>query len=134
MDRREFLRTTIDATLLAAVATSAAAAARAHISDSSITTLLSLYDPRFDGARDAAVALGRGSEVRPVSGDFTDALMDAIAKAQAAPYGRVVGVTTEHVPFCLQGLIRPAHHGRVVLRRLDRDLFTWHFSFRGRAI
>lgn len=70
---------------------------------------LTLYDPRFPQALEAARALAGDGALLAVTGDVTALL--------ALPRAGLQGVTTEVVPFCLQLQAR--------LTRLDRDLFRW---------
>jgi hypothetical protein len=101
-----------------------AAPARAASSPPTLT----LFDPRFERARDMAAALAAGGMTRPVNGDATEIMLWLSATRHSGQEILLQGVTLGSIPFCLghrdPGAVR-------VTRRLDRDLFVWSFPTRG---
>jgi hypothetical protein len=83
-----------------------------------------LFDERFPAARTHAEKLaGAHQPLQSVAGDATE-LMQAFAMGRGPR--RLIGVTTESVPFCLSELTPRDKRPRLTLRRLDQDLFAWH--------
>jgi hypothetical protein len=132
LDRRQFIRTSLDLTLLAA-AVSAGVPADASASRG-LPAVLTLFDGRFPAARKTALAWANGSPTRALGGDITDAVLELSALMHASTRCRVAGVTTEHVPFCLQQLARNPTRMHLSLQRLDSDLFVWTLTNQGRSV
>lgn len=132
LDRRQFIRTSLDLTLLAGFA-SAGIPAGAFASQGP-AAVLTLFDGRFPAARKTALALANGSPTRALGGDITDAMLNVSALMQPRAGCRIAGVTTDHVPFCLQQLARNPTRMHLSLRRLDRDLFVWTLTNEGQSV
>jgi hypothetical protein len=130
-DRRQFIRASLDLALLAAAASAGVAAPA--LASSSRPAPLTLFDGRFPAAREAALAWANGSPTRAVGSDITDVALDLSALMQAEAPCQISGVTTEHVPFCLQQLARNPRQMRLSLHRMNRDLFVWTLTNEGRS-
>jgi hypothetical protein len=90
-----------------------------------------LFDGRFRTARQAALAWANGSAIRALGSDITDTVLELSTLMQASAPCRIAGVTTEHVPFCLQQLARHPTRARLTLQRMNRDLFAWTLTSEG---
>ena len=126
VDRRNFLRRTLDTVSLAVLAGALPPLSAMEVDGGRAPVL---FDPRFPAASLAAQRLVEGATLLAVGGDPTD-LLDASGTSRAIASDRVLrGVTTESVPFVLEQAL--ARHGRPRLtsRRLDRDLFAWQLEF-----
>jgi hypothetical protein len=104
-----------------------ASPAQAPASAASSPSTLTLFDPRFERARDMAAALAAGGMTRPVNGDATEIMLWLSSTRHSGQEILLQGVTLGSIPFCLghrdPGAVR-------VTRRLDRDLFVWSFPTR----
>lgn len=123
MNRRAFLQGSAGAAALA-VASTSIAALPALTTLSSATGVPVLFDARFPAARAHAEKLaGAQQPLQALPGDATE-LMQEFATGNGPR--RLIGVTTESVPFCLSELAPRDRRPRLTLRRLDQDLFAWH--------
>lgn len=118
LNRRQFIGVTADAAMLGVLAATFKPLAAFAGEGGSTTTF---YDPRFPAARTRALELAGTGPLRAINGDPTDAVLQNLRAM------RLQGVTTESVPFCLR---QCAPHARLRQRRIDRDLFEWHFEAR----
>lgn len=82
---------------------------------------LTLFDHRYDRARDLALQIANGGPLQAMGADPTEIALWLASRARSGRT-RIQGVTTESVPFCLRHMNPRA---RLELNRIDRDLFTW---------
>jgi hypothetical protein len=129
LDRRQFICTSFDLALFAAMAS--AGVATPALASPARPGRLTLFDGRFPAAREAALAWANGSPTRAVGSDITDAVLELSALMHRATSCQIAGVTTEQVPFCLQQLAGNPRQTRLTLRRLSRDLFEWTLTKEG---
>jgi hypothetical protein len=123
MNRRAFLQATGGVAALATAGASAAMLPPLVILPSA-TGVPVLFDERFPAARVHAEKLaGAGQPLQSVAGDATE-MMQAFATGRGPR--RLIGVTTESVPFCLSERAPRDKRPQLTLRRLDQDLFAWH--------
>src|SRR5690348_14012381 len=74
LDRRHFIRSSLELALLAATASLGGTAPA--LASSSQPAQLTLFDGRFQAAREAALAWASGSPTRAVGSDITDVVLD----------------------------------------------------------
>jgi hypothetical protein len=86
------------------------------------TADITVFDRRFEHARELALRIAGGGFVQPIAGDATELALWFHSRALSRPRMRVQGVTAESVPFCLGQLVP---HAQLAIRRIDRDLFAW---------
>jgi hypothetical protein len=122
MSRRQFVQSTLEVTAMVAASGAVAPLVLCSARRSSVYTL---YDTRFGPALDAARAMAAGSPLQTVGGDVTDLAVSLLTRTRANQTLIIRGATTDSVPFCLEHLARSLGTPRLILQRLDRDLFTW---------
>jgi hypothetical protein len=127
MSRRKFLGTTLDATLLATVAT--ALQPLCALAGNAPAGSPVFFDPRFAAARVAAAHLAGSDTLLPVAADPTDMLAAALRTASTTDRPRLRGVTPESIPFCLSQLTVRGERPTLSLHRIDQDLFAWQLDF-----
>jgi hypothetical protein len=124
VSRRQFIQSTL--TLAASMGVlGIAPLVRAGLTD---TPVLTLYDPRFHPAREAAEALARGCSLSTVGSDITDVAHVLLEDAAQGRPAIIFGVTTETVPFCLQQLGSTCGRTTLDCKRMDQDLFIWKLT------
>jgi hypothetical protein len=123
LTRREFIQST-----LRIAASMGVLGVATPVFDAADIPLLTLYDPRFDKARQTAEALARGSALWTVGSDITDLAQVLLEDTHTSRGVVIIGVTTESVPFCLRQLGRSAGQATLDCQRMDQDLFIWKLT------
>jgi len=94
--------------------------------------IVTFHDPRFPRSRRLARALPGAIRLRPIHGDPSNLLTRIASGCPGRQPWRLQGVTTETIPFCLEQFARGYHVVHFENRRIDRDLFAWSLTLRGR--
>jgi hypothetical protein len=86
-----------------------------------------LYDARFRLAREMVGAMAADTRRLAVAGDGSDIARQLLVPTPDAVV--VAGVTTDAVPFCVEGVARRQGRVRLDIDRFDGDLFVWQIQF-----
>lgn len=122
MNRRIFLQSVVAGSVVCA-----SASAQKVTPSAAEDIAIALYDLRFPSARAAVRSVAQRAPLRAVNGDVT-ALIDVVQAMDRQPRRRIVGVTAESVPFCLEQMARINARPHLITRRLSGDLFIWSLT------